>query len=138
MRKPNTAVGTAWECYNQLVDPVTYTKQGDKVLRSIVRWFFSKRAVQEELADILTGNTPLCRVMRDAVREGVREITIDVDAVEGLDRHVNNAIDEVMGDLEIDAEQIKHLDRFVEDQLEEFKDEVAESVIKELVERLRG
>ncbi len=138
MRKANTAVGTAWECYNQLIDPATYARKRDSVLRSIVRWFFSKRLVQEELVNVFSGNTPMCRLVFNTLEDAMRGITVDVDNVEGMERYIGHQMDDALRDFNVDADNVEGLDKYLEEQLESLQEEIADKVVRELVDRLRG
>lgn len=101
-------------------------------LASIVGWALSRREVQQVIADAFSGQTPMCKVLREAVDD--REVSVDADDIVGLSGAIDNALEH----LEIDAENVNGLSKEIEAHLEELTDDLIEQVVGNIRERLRA
>lgn len=112
----------------------------EQKLAAFFGWALSKRAVQEEIADAIQGNTPLCHLIRGVCEDVLdRQREVDVDDITGLERYVEQAIEEAGRDLEIHAENVKDLDDAIAEVInrdEDLQEELTNAVCKTMAERL--
>jgi hypothetical protein len=112
----------------------------EQILAESVAWLLSHRAVQHKVADVFSSNTPMCRVLSDAIESYNRQV--ELDDIHGFDRALEEAITSCFENF--DVSEAKGFEETVEravDQAfsdERFREEITSAVVEEIVGRLRG
>lgn len=111
----------------------------DAALADLTRRVLAVPAVQREVARAFEGNTPMCRVLSDAIESQLT--SIDAENISGLEREIEQTVETVVAEAmnTLEAENIQGLEAFVENIVEEQlkEDDIANSVIETLIDRLR-
>ncbi len=111
------------------------------------QWAFSKNAVQRAVAQTITCDTPIGRMLNshidDAVEHG-RSEGIDADDVQGLERYVEETVERAISDfsdnsLEDAVMEAIDIDKVAERVSEnsDFQEECTKAVLEEMVSRLK-
>jgi hypothetical protein len=101
-----------------------------------IGWLLSMPPVQAEVARAFSGQTAMCRVLKDAINDAVdSRDTIDEDTA-------SHMIREALENHTIEADDVEGLDRYISDSLEEAitgeaKDEITKAVVEHIVEKLQ-
>lgn len=111
--------------------------QIERTLVSFFAYAFSKRSVQNVVAESITCQTPIGRMLNEHIQGSMS--SIDADDICNLGREIERAVDDAMGDREVDVDDIKDLDRAIEHAVTEAleNDEWVDSVVDEMIRRLK-
>lgn len=105
-------------------------------LAAMIGWLLSMPPVQAEVARAFSGQTAMCRVLKDAISDAV-------DSRDAVDEDtVSHMIRDSLENHSVDADDVEGLERFVENAIEEAiegdsKDELVKAVVEHIVEKLQ-
>ena len=100
------------------------SRKTEAAVSAFFLWALSRREVQEKVADLLSSNSPLCRVLHDVVENSVSSARDDLER--DLNREIESQVESVLESqvehalerFEPEARNINGLDRAITDAVE--------------------
>lgn len=110
----------------------------EQFLLALVKEAIKIPAVQHAIADEFSSNTPMCRVLDQAVESRMDHVEVEADDVVHLESTVEGCIERYFNgnDFSLDAEQVNDLDDAIEKVVEEKMNDFVSNVMEEIARRI--
>lgn len=93
-----------------------FSTKVDKFCARIVRWFFSKRAVQKAFIDQVRCETPMGRALNQHIEDNIPEV--NAGNIEGLEGEISSVVEDNLRNFTVDAGDVNDLAEAISNALE--------------------